>query len=187
MNLQQLIADVETALINACENGYYTDSIPDVTWMPEDMTDGVTWVAEDMIDYDSDIAKYSLAEVTTALWSIINAHDLVNQKRFTLILGALDQAFANRASRKIFSPSLVSVTVTWLPIEQAPKDRPLWLFSPEFIDEDFNPSGVVDGHWNCDAGWVCWSWNGCQDCYDTLEGQGPTHYAEKIPPNRSET
>ncbi|MCK5644299.1 MAG: hypothetical protein KAJ19_26100 [Gammaproteobacteria bacterium] len=72
--------------------------------------------------------------------------------------------------------------VKWQEIESAPKGPMLLLFSPDFIDEDFNPSGVVDGYWNDDAGWCCWQWNGCQDCYMTVEGQGPTMWAEKTNP-----
>ena len=53
------------------------------------------------------------------------------------------------------------------------------LFSEDFIDEDFNPTGIVDGYWQDDEGWVIWQWNNCQDCYDTVRGAQPTHWAYK--------
>jgi hypothetical protein len=77
----------------------------------------------------------------------------------------------------------VTCLVIWLPISEAPKNDPLLLFATDFIDEDFNPSGIVDGFWNDETGWTIWRWNGCHDCYDTIEGAEPTHFARKEIPD----
>lgn len=43
----------------------------------------------------------------------------------------------------------------WFNIKTAPLDStPVLLWSKEWIDEDFNPSGVVDGYFQEDFGWV---------------------------------
>ena len=72
---------------------------------------------------------------------------------------------------------------TWMPISDAAKRYvSVWLYSADFVDEDFNPTGVVDGYWNDDLGWTVWWWNGCHDCYDTISMVAPTHFAQKVSP-----
>lgn len=73
--------------------------------------------------------------------------------------------------------------INWLPISEAPKDVPIWLFSKEFIDLDFNQTGVVDGCWGEDEGWVIWGYDGCNDCYTTIRNSSPTHFALKVNPH----
>ena len=77
---------------------------------------------------------------------------------------------------------MIQETIIWQSISKAPKDQPLWLYASDFVDEDFNPSGIVDGFWNDDNGWTIWKWNGCHDCYDTVEGAGPELFAIKVSP-----
>lgn len=66
----------------------------------------------------------------------------------------------------------------------------LLLWSKSLIHLDFNPEGVVDGHW-CDGGgnpdgfWEGAIWNNDQDCFDT-EIIKPTHYAIKQGPTLEE-
>jgi len=52
------------------------------------------------------------------------------------------------------------------------------LFSPEWIDEDFNPSGTREGFRNeTDTGPIYSAkWNPCQDCWDTEENSKPTKF-----------
>jgi hypothetical protein len=59
---------------------------------------------------------------------------------------------------------------------------PYLLFSKELIDEDFNPSGVVDGFYQDGEGWVGGVWDNTQDCY-IVTTIFPTHYKEKRGPN----
>jgi len=72
--------------------------------------------------------------------------------------------------------------MNWKPISTAPKNTAVLLFSEDFIDEDFNPTGVVDGHWSDDTEWTIWQWNGYQDCFDTINNVNPTHWAPKLSP-----
>ena len=73
--------------------------------------------------------------------------------------------------------------IEWKSIEEAPEESGIGLFlwSKEFVDLDFNPTGVVDGYRDPEAGWVIWQWDGCNDCYSTVVGE-PTHFAFKQGP-----
>lgn len=63
---------------------------------------------------------------------------------------------------------------------------PYLLFAKELIDEDFNPSGVVEGFFQDgddeDAGWLGAIWDNDQDCYNLIPIK-PTHFKEKRGPN----
>lgn len=77
--------------------------------------------------------------------------------------------------------------INWRPITTAPMDStPVLLWAKEFMDEDFNPSGVIDGYWSgdVDCGWIGAVWNGCHDCWDTREWLEPSHWAPKTVPSR---
>lgn len=52
------------------------------------------------------------------------------------------------------------------------------LYGPSLIDLDFNPTGIVEGHWQDDEGWVGAVWSGCHDCWDARI-VSPTHFARK--------
>ena len=74
----------------------------------------------------------------------------------------------------------------WQSMNSAPLDStPVLLWHKDFVDEDFNPSGVIDGYFSADAdcGWIGAIWNGCQDCWDTIEWLEPSHWMPKINPN----
>lgn len=66
----------------------------------------------------------------------------------------------------------------WLPIATAPKYVPIRLYAQggDFHDEDFNPSGSVEGHWSDDTAWCGAFWNPEQDCWDRRDGIVPTHW-----------
>lgn len=64
---------------------------------------------------------------------------------------------------------------TWLPIETAPKDEPLWLTGPSLVDEDYNRKGVVEGYWLDDLGWMGAIWNNEQDYWESRQIK-PTHW-----------
>ena len=68
---------------------------------------------------------------------------------------------------------------TMLEFDSEKHTDPVFLYSPDFIDEDFNPTGIVDGFWNDDYGWTIWRWNSCQDCYDTVNFAEPRIFAQK--------
>lgn len=73
----------------------------------------------------------------------------------------------------------------WLPIKEADKyggnGGSYLLHAPELIDLDFNPEGVVDGHWQDDEGWIGAIWDNYQDCWaeQTIK---PTHFARIVGP-----
>jgi len=73
--------------------------------------------------------------------------------------------------------------VEWNNIATAPADEPLWLWAPDWVDEDFNPSGVKDGFWSDADGWVVWGWDACNDVFTTIDGANPTKWAYKIKPD----
>lgn len=74
----------------------------------------------------------------------------------------------------------------WQPIEDLLNNAKLkyhavLLYSPEFVDLDFNPEGVYEGFFTDGDGgkFLAAVWNNEQDCYDTLKVE-PTHYMLKI-------
>lgn len=69
----------------------------------------------------------------------------------------------------------------WRPINTAPFGRPILAYAADLVDEDFNPSGVVDAYWQDDEGWIGGIWNGSQDCWDAQPIR-PTHWHEKAGP-----
>ena len=69
----------------------------------------------------------------------------------------------------------------WLPIEAMPKDRPIWVYGPTLMDQDYNPDGIVEAYWLDDHGWVGAVWNNEQDCWDALVVH-PTHGMIPSPP-----
>lgn len=89
----------------------------------------------------------------------------------------VDEIYGTELTEKL----LAAVTANeWDFIITAPKDgSPLRLFAPYLIDEDFNPSGSVEGYWQDDDGWVGAVWNSCQDCWDRKKIK-PTHWM-KLP------
>jgi hypothetical protein len=71
----------------------------------------------------------------------------------------------------------------WQPIDTANKHgAPVWLFDPALIDEDFNPTGTVDGHWQDDVGWMGAVWDGYRDEWST-EQVNPTHWMPRTKPS----
>lgn len=66
----------------------------------------------------------------------------------------------------------------WQPISTAPKYTPIRLYAQGggFYDEDFNPSGSVEGHWCDDSGWIGAFWDGEHDCWQRREDIVPTHW-----------
>lgn len=54
----------------------------------------------------------------------------------------------------------------------------LLLYSATLIDEDFNPDGIVEGHWIDDIGWQASVWCGYHDTFETRVIV-PTHFMLK--------
>lgn len=65
----------------------------------------------------------------------------------------------------------------WKPINSFDPNnqQPTLLFNREWIDEDFNPNGVVEGFMGGEGHFIAAVWNDCQDCYET-ENITPTHW-----------
>lgn len=74
----------------------------------------------------------------------------------------------------------------WYPIEDIAGMEQnyvsLLLYSPKFVDLDFNPEGVIEGHFQDEGGWTAAIWNNDQDCFDTVMCLEPTHYMIKSTP-----
>ena len=75
--------------------------------------------------------------------------------------------------------------LVWRPIEQlADRYIPgLLLYSATLIDEDFNPDGIVEGHWCDEAGdeaghWIAAVWCDYHDTFETKRVE-PTHFMLK--------
>lgn len=73
-------------------------------------------------------------------------------------------------------------------LDVAPKDgTSVLLYNEEWEDEDFNPTGVMDGYWDeffdgyLHGTWVVAGWNSCSDSYQSFSGV-PTHWAPKVSP-----
>jgi len=73
-----------------------------------------------------------------------------------------------------------------LTTEKLPKTFPVLCYSPEFIDDDFNPLGIREGHYTDSVGWTTVEWFDHQDCYNTDITKVPTHWKKCIPPEKSE-
>lgn len=69
----------------------------------------------------------------------------------------------------------------WKSIESAPKGKPIIVFGPTLIDEDYNPDGIVEAFWTGEENWAGAIWNNEQDCYD-LQVIAPTHWLVFTPP-----
>jgi hypothetical protein len=70
--------------------------------------------------------------------------------------------------------------LVWLPIADI-KDKyipGMFLYGPELVCPDFNPEGVVEGHWVDDIGWQGAVWNGYNDEWET-KTINPTHFMLK--------
>lgn len=68
----------------------------------------------------------------------------------------------------------------WNKIEKVPKDgTPILLWSIDFIDEDFNPTGIIDGYFDEQLGWMGAVWDGCRDSWETKEYLEPSHFVDK--------
>jgi len=75
----------------------------------------------------------------------------------------------------------------WIPVGDPvapPEGQSLLLFNPEWIDEDFNPTGVREGFCGPDN-WFSAFWFDYQDCYET-DTQPPTHWKPVCPPQEKD-
>lgn len=72
----------------------------------------------------------------------------------------------------------------WIGIDDAlpPHGKPVWLWSPNWVDEDFNPEGVRDGFYNDEGIWTSCGWDPCHDVYTTDETSVPLKWAYKVSP-----
>lgn len=71
----------------------------------------------------------------------------------------------------------------WDDIKNAPKDgMPVMIWHKDWMDEDFNPTGTIEGFFHEDYGWVGAMWNGCQDTWDRKDFLEPTHFLRKTSP-----
>lgn len=59
-----------------------------------------------------------------------------------------------------------------------PVGFPLILHHPDWVCADFNPSGMREGHWNCNGGafdWESAAWSDCAGQW-VVDHQQPTHW-----------
>ena len=72
----------------------------------------------------------------------------------------------------------------WQDISTAPKDAPvLRVYAPEFVHEDFNPTGTLEAYWQDGEGWVGAVWNPEFDGWDAKPIK-PTHWRLDAPPTQ---
>ena len=75
--------------------------------------------------------------------------------------------------------------VDWTPVETQtpPHGIPVWLWSKEWVDEDFNPTGIREGHFIEGEGYTSCGWDPCGDVFTTDEESIPTMFAYKRKPH----
>lgn len=70
----------------------------------------------------------------------------------------------------------------WVSIDKATdQEGDVLLYVPDLVDEDFNPTGVIEGHWQDVDGWVGAVWCPVQD-YWKYRAVSPTHFLRKYSP-----
>lgn len=118
-----------------------------------------------------------------------------NDKDFELV--------RNRDLQKLFATATLFHTIanvfnhSWIPVHTFDPDTRreelegrFQLFSPEFIDLDFNPEGIIDGYWQDCEGWRGASWDAnndewsggrCSPTHVRRYSPGPMEYLEPRP------
>lgn len=88
------------------------------------------------------------------------------------------QAFAADQMQAYALAAIAGQGDAWQPIETAPMYTPVRLYAQGggFHDEDFNPSGSVEGFLSDDGNWCGAFWNAEQDDWDRRDGIVPTHW-----------
>lgn len=96
---------------------------------------------------------------------------------------ARDQA---RAAMEVARKLREGAIEWWRPIATAPKDgTPIRIYADGLKDEDFNPSGSVEGFWQDGEGWLGAVWNPQHDYWMALPMK-PTHW-QPLPEPPSDT
>jgi hypothetical protein len=62
----------------------------------------------------------------------------------------------------------------------SPPGEPVWLWSDEWVDHDFNPTGVREGNFIEGVGYVSCGWDPCNDVFTTDSDSLPVMWARKI-------
>ena len=77
---------------------------------------------------------------------------------------------------------IIANVVRWTPVSETkpPHGEPVWLWSQEWVHEDFNRTGVRDGHYIEGEGFVSCGWDPCGDVFTTDEESVPQKWAFKI-------
>jgi len=83
-----------------------------------------------------------------------------------------------------FVDTPVGGTLQWILVEEtdSPHGVPVFLWSEEWIDDDFNPTGIREGHFVEGDGYTSCGWDPCQDVFTTEERSTPTMWSFKIKP-----
>ncbi|WP_110642516.1 hypothetical protein [Salinicola sp. CPA57] len=127
------------------------------------------------------VTGHALPETPPAVWPFENAwwKPSTSPRRNLVKAAALLLAEIERLDRASGTDPAIVRLVEWRTIEEAEKyDGEYLLHGPDLVDPDFNPTGIVAGHWQDDQGWVGAVWCGQHDCweYRVIE---PTHFARK--------
>ncbi len=106
----------------------------------------------------------------------------VNQPIYHYELNERDE-FSNCAIQMAFTywqSACKYMNEDWQPIETAPKEHndAILLWSEHYVDEDFNASGIIEGFYLTDHGWVGAILEPDQDSYHD-ELVSPTHWRYK--------
>ena len=72
----------------------------------------------------------------------------------------------------------------WISVKEkdSPHGIPVLLWSKEWVDEDFNPTGVREGHFVEGEGYTSCGWDACQDVFTTEENSYPSMWSKKVSP-----
>lgn len=74
--------------------------------------------------------------------------------------------------------------LNWISVKEhlPPHGVPVWFWSSEWVDPDFNPEGIREGFYAEDGGYTSCEWDPCHDVYATDEESIPTMWVLRCPP-----
>ena len=154
MNLSKLKKAVDSAIESAIEYGESLEEIV-VSLQIDDLSKETVWAKEDVeLHYDNNC-----------------------QASGCVLVGFPAESDDAPIAQQERAPQWILVKT-----QNSPHGIPVLLWSKEWVDEDFNPTSVREGHFVEGEGYTSCGWNPCQDVFTTEENSSPYMWAKKIGP-----
>ena len=146
---------------------------------------GFKLMTEEDYEKDDDLVEFGTPVgyvLASDGYQLCDDEDLDNAKLLEATNPSAILALITRLREAEAREQSLAAHVQWRSIEEAEKyNGEYLLYGPELVDLDFNETGVVEGHWQDDMGWVGAVWCGQHDCWhDTIIE--PTHFLPKFGP-----